>query len=318
LEKKPEDRYANAAALATDLGLWLAGESILAQPPSAATRLARFLGRHATAAAAVGLLTAFLLTVPFLTGADSVGRQEKHLQQVRQANLDEVRQTLHRGEAAPLLGNRPREAFTRRVNNPDFSSLAGGDPTLELKSFRVGAVDLLPERPVERYRFGADVYISVVTTNAAYGSGIYVAAVEWPGTNGTPEQWFVSLGIPDGDTVPAVICELHRYFGPADAVDIQCRRTFVRRPLSRGEQSIKDPQRLEFDVTPEGIVPRYRGNPIANISRADLEAALEALAKTEPTSPTWPSAVKMLGGAVGLWSRNVDAMFTKATAEPLP
>ncbi|MBI5426384.1 MAG: serine/threonine protein kinase [Opitutae bacterium] len=49
LEREPERRYASAAALAEDLRRFLAGEPILAQPPGAWTRFARYARRHRVA-----------------------------------------------------------------------------------------------------------------------------------------------------------------------------------------------------------------------------------------------------------------------------
>ncbi len=56
LNKKPEDRYESAAALAEDLERWLAGEPTRARPPSLAGLAWRWLRRNATAAATVIVL----------------------------------------------------------------------------------------------------------------------------------------------------------------------------------------------------------------------------------------------------------------------
>jgi hypothetical protein len=319
LEKRPEDRYASAADLATDLGLWLAGESILAQPPSAATRLARFVRRHSTLATAAGLMTAFLLAVPFLVGADSAGREQAELRQIQQENLDKVRQTLLRGETATLLplGGRP-ESYRRRVGDQGFFSLAGETPTLELKNFRIGALDLLPERPLENYRFRAEANVIEMTARRAYGSGIYVAAAEWPGPDGSPEQWFVSLGCTESGNIPCVICQLHRYFGPPGLIDPHATDLFVSFRLPVGDNIDQSWRHLQLDVSPLGIVPWFEGRPIASIGRADLDDAINKLAGMAPVSATHPPVKLLLEGPPGLWTRNADATFRNVTVEPLP
>jgi serine/threonine protein kinase/tetratricopeptide (TPR) repeat protein len=59
LAKKPEQRYASAAALADDLGRFLNGESVHARPTSGAAKLLKWSRRHPALASVV-----FLLAVP--------------------------------------------------------------------------------------------------------------------------------------------------------------------------------------------------------------------------------------------------------------
>ena len=61
LEPRAADRYATAAELDEDIGRWLAGEPVLARPPSVAESLARLARRHRAAAAAMGGVLASLL-----------------------------------------------------------------------------------------------------------------------------------------------------------------------------------------------------------------------------------------------------------------
>ncbi|MBI2899490.1 MAG: SUMF1/EgtB/PvdO family nonheme iron enzyme [Planctomycetes bacterium] len=60
LEKDPSKRYANAAEFRNDLRRFLDGQPILARPPGAAARVARWLKRHRTLSAVAGLLLAGL------------------------------------------------------------------------------------------------------------------------------------------------------------------------------------------------------------------------------------------------------------------
>jgi len=64
LAKEPAKRYATAVELEAELGRWLAGEAILARPPTAAEALARFARRHrAETVAAAAILTALVAAV---------------------------------------------------------------------------------------------------------------------------------------------------------------------------------------------------------------------------------------------------------------
>jgi thiol-disulfide isomerase/thioredoxin len=61
LEKDPRRRYDSAAALAADLGRWLAGEPIRARPAGALERAAKWVRRRPAAAALAGVLAAAAL-----------------------------------------------------------------------------------------------------------------------------------------------------------------------------------------------------------------------------------------------------------------
>lgn len=69
LERDPARRYASAAALAEDLRRFLAGEAILAQPPGARERLARFARRHRTALAAASITGVALIAATIVSAA---------------------------------------------------------------------------------------------------------------------------------------------------------------------------------------------------------------------------------------------------------
>ena len=61
LEKQPEDRYATAVEVEAELGRWLAGEAILAKPPTPTESLVRFARRHRAATAAALAVVASLV-----------------------------------------------------------------------------------------------------------------------------------------------------------------------------------------------------------------------------------------------------------------
>jgi len=79
LRKVPAERYATVDALAKDLGRWLAGEPVLAQPDRAGYRLRKFVARHrlGTAAATTGLLALLVTSGPALWQAHQAERQAR-------------------------------------------------------------------------------------------------------------------------------------------------------------------------------------------------------------------------------------------------
>jgi WD40 repeat protein len=61
LERAPARRYATAVEVEAELGRWMAGDAILAKPPTLAETIVRFARRHrAATAAAVGILAALV------------------------------------------------------------------------------------------------------------------------------------------------------------------------------------------------------------------------------------------------------------------
>jgi tetratricopeptide (TPR) repeat protein len=80
LERDPARRYATAGALAEDLRRFLAGERVLAQPPSARYRFEKFAARHRVALAAAAIVAAVLVAATVVSASLAVraSRAEKH------------------------------------------------------------------------------------------------------------------------------------------------------------------------------------------------------------------------------------------------
>ena len=92
LEKQPGSRYATAVEVEAELGRWLAGEAILARPPTPAESLVRFTRRHRAATAA-----AFAMIVSLV--AATSGITFFYLRAERQRRLsDEARVVAERQE----------------------------------------------------------------------------------------------------------------------------------------------------------------------------------------------------------------------------
>lgn len=92
LAKEPGRRYESAEALADDLARHLAGEPILTRPISARERGLKWVRRHPTRAAMMGLAAA-VLVVTTLIGVrlEAVGREARHREDRRVADLRVIR-----------------------------------------------------------------------------------------------------------------------------------------------------------------------------------------------------------------------------------
>ncbi|MCP3919735.1 MAG: serine/threonine protein kinase [bacterium] len=88
LAKDPQQRYASALALASDLERWLSGEPVEARPPSLAYRLRRFVSRRqgAVVAGLGAAVLATLVALPFLIQA----RADRRAAEDKRAVVEQV------------------------------------------------------------------------------------------------------------------------------------------------------------------------------------------------------------------------------------
>ncbi|MDH4393782.1 MAG: serine/threonine-protein kinase [Aquabacterium sp.] len=108
LRRLPGERYATAAALADDLRRHLAQQPVLAQPPSAAYLLGRFLQRHRLPAAAT------LAGVVVLAAAGQQAwqaQQAARLSQTQAQTVDGLLQSLFNGMGPDVAANRSFSAL---------------------------------------------------------------------------------------------------------------------------------------------------------------------------------------------------------------
>lgn len=143
LEREPERRYADAAALAEDLRRFLAGEAILAQPPGVWTRLTRYARRHRVA---FGIIAAFITVLLAATViSSSLAIRARHAEQRARAEartskaLADFLQNDLLAQASPAA-QADRDLKLRTVLDRAASRLDGrfeSDPALKADIYRV-------------------------------------------------------------------------------------------------------------------------------------------------------------------------------------
>lgn len=188
LEKRPADRYATAVELEAELGRWLAGEPILASPPTAFESLVRVARRHraATLAAAVVLLS--LLGAVVGIGSFSVQAERQRLLAVEARRIAEQRERDADEQAAAArsqlyISNVLLAAEARdRDNIPEARRLLAAAETL------VG--DAGTANPTELSCLAATLDESVRVLGGHAG---VVTAVAW-----SPDGSLLATGAPDG------------------------------------------------------------------------------------------------------------------------
>jgi tetratricopeptide (TPR) repeat protein len=139
LEKEPDRRYETANALAMDLGRYLAGEPVVAAPPSTVYRMRKFVGRHrgavfaasVVALALVGGLAGTLWQANVAARQRDAARQEAaratalndFMRQMLTASDPEM-QGSHEVTVAELLAKASQTATTTLADQPEAEAEA--------------------------------------------------------------------------------------------------------------------------------------------------------------------------------------------------
>jgi WD40 repeat protein len=162
LEKDRALRYETANELGMDIQRFLAGEPVMARPPSPAYRLHKFLGRNKMAVAAAGIFTAMLLLGILVSSREAIRARNAEREQIR------LRQAAQNAQAD--------EAEQRRLAETGFyvSSLrlaqqAGeqGD-TARLREL-LAETESYPQRGFEWYYWQRQAHLEFLTLRGCKG-----------------------------------------------------------------------------------------------------------------------------------------------------
>ncbi len=286
LEKDRERRYATANGLAMDVRRYLAGEAVVAAPPSALYRLRKFVRRNrATASAAVAVTAALLLGVVAFAWQARVAAAERDSANLARAKEAEQRTVAERerqlaDEQRDRAQAAEREATKRAeelalVSEFQSSMLAQLDPT----------------------RAGQDLTDDVVTRFAAAlskaeASGDELAAQlesfrsQWSRINATD----AALALIDRAIVRPALEAIEQKFEGQPLVDATLRATLGERCLSWG---MNDAAKEQFDRALE-----LRRNELGDEAPATLDSldnvgvALQRLGKASEALPYHEEALE--------------------------
>jgi len=155
LEKKPEDRYPSAEALAQDLERFLAGQAPSAPPLTHSRRLRRWVRQHATglATAAVALLATIGLVVA-AAKLPASGDGPKAPQDPR----DQIRAELAAGKPAVLIGQTGQPRWHQwYLGTANFGNSPTGDKSCYFQTNEHVLLELLDDPGIEQYSVSAEV-----------------------------------------------------------------------------------------------------------------------------------------------------------------
>jgi serine/threonine-protein kinase len=308
LEKQPGQRYPSAGAVAADLARWLAGEPILARPPSYLRRLRRIASRHPAAYTAAALVLAFLAALPLLLG---VGKSVEP----PDSNLLPIQQALKPGAGVELIPEQGLPPWYRwRVGGEELYRPLGDPSVLALRNWQDAALELLPAAPAGSYRLHA--VLKNYQRSGLGAGGVYVARVQWPGPEEEAEQWWVSLAVGGDETTGNVTLKAHRRTGRARRAVPDADVDLLRRKFP-GDPPVGVWRRLQIEVTPTHIAAFREGELIGQVTPKELGPALVNLAGKKPKTLTWPPLPTLLRGGLGLYTEHLDAWFHSVVVEPL-
>jgi serine/threonine protein kinase/Tfp pilus assembly protein PilF len=158
LQKERHRRYDSAAALADDLGRWLAGKPILARPISLLARLSRWCRRKPVAATAALLLTVVLAGLPVSTyliwreqqrtqeALHQEGEQRQRAETSYRLAREALEQAVQSVAEDPRLQSGPLEDLRRKAREAEkgffekFVNLQGDNPAFQLERARAYAL----------------------------------------------------------------------------------------------------------------------------------------------------------------------------------
>jgi hypothetical protein len=328
LERRPEDRYASAAALADDLGRWLAGRPIEATPPPWNRRASRLLA-GAGARLALGALLlavgAFLVGAAFWMGPASPGGAgrppdeppEKAEARRRRLALEEQQRRLDDGLPATLVDPDGRVRWYRWATQRDRAALAPSSAgCLRLQSYEDACLlELLPGLRRERFTLSAKVQIDHL--GPAGRVGLYWWGEETPDEVGRVHR-FASLHLAEtnrgADGLGALA--LVHYQEPHPQRESGAEPLLVFSKLPRPE--LFQPHQLTVQVAPEELKGFWDDKPIGVVSRRRLDLTLRAWEPALKPGAGPPPRPPDFHGRVGLFLVNAQARFRDVVLTPEP
>ncbi len=166
LQPEPERRYASAAALGADLGLYLDGRPIHARPDSSGYRLRKFVLRHRLGAAATALAL-IALVAGFGTALWQARIAREQAQEAnRQRELAELHLARARTQARRAEKTRSFVVSLIKLGNPERSRDGAQTTAIDLIRDAAAQVDALDDAPDTR----AELQVAIANSLIALGA----------------------------------------------------------------------------------------------------------------------------------------------------
>jgi hypothetical protein len=322
LQKQPGQRHASAAALAEELGRWLAGKPVQTRPPGRLRRAWRWCRRRA---AVPGLV---ILVVPLLA-LGLVGPFFRTGTEAAEAPETALRKQLAAGKGVTLIGE---------TGGPVYSTWQAGaavpttaptrDGTFFFHTFTLSLLDLLPDPGCDRFRFRAEVR----HLDSDHGEvGIYCIHSAPRSARG-PEHFLCDLTFTDREITEvktqqakaALRLRHYRELGAARSANdtgqlgghLFAPALPALPPAQRHAPGVEPWRTLTLEVTPETIRAFWDGRPAGMVTWDRLREMGDFIQDHLPAAEQVPAEFRLRGG-LGLYVRRGAASFRRAAVEPL-
>jgi serine/threonine-protein kinase len=267
LEKKPEQRYPSAEALADDLDRFLNGTPQVAPELTWRRRVVQSLARHRRGLAWTGVAVLAAVLV-FVIGAAFQPKDP----------LKRMRDDLAAGKPVTLIGERGNPAWHQWVlGAPEFVPSPTGDGTCSYEAIGFGFLDLCPDPIKEGYRLQAEIrYVNArgLPVAGTTWAGVYFGRSSHTGANGVRAHAFWSVDFKDAPRVakpPA-----WAGFGPCLVSQQLDKNPYLAHSHIKSTSFIQaeqlpGPWRLiEIEVTPERVRVSWLGDDGKWVVFADM------------------------------------------------
>jgi serine/threonine-protein kinase len=321
LEKKPQQRYPSAEALADDLARWLRGEATLARPRRWPVRVGRTIRRHPLLSTAIALAGIAAVLVPVVAYVRDPAR-----------HVEYVQRHLREGRKVTLLGETGRPSWFRANFDPPVLSISNAaDGAFSVESDRIGLVELLTDPQNDAYRLSAEVRFDSGSATGAVG--VFFAHSQYEIGAGQPVHYFCAVEFLGFENLPPRPPQRKggpvRTGNPVKFISVRQIDWGIRAgPVVglREDVSVNTPphtwHKILVSVTPQTVEARWDGQPIGEWSRAELtkdfRKTLAGLASSGTVSVPMDAQMEFpCRGALGLMVHMATGSFRSVIIEPL-
>jgi serine/threonine-protein kinase len=345
LEKDPADRYPTAAALADDLDRFLGGRKPAAAPLTRWRRARRWVVRHRSRLAAVGL--AVLLAAGLVGAGLAINPRPK--QEDPPDPVAEIQKELAAGTRVTLVGmtGMPRW-YEWRLTPSTLGPSARNDETVVFQSGGMTLLELLPDPGISRYRVSAEVLqergdpIPNGGVRSESTVGLYFGYATYPGPTGWQFHSLFVVPYTDLSELPAPAL---RGIKPKPTQSIVQFSSLLlaahpdRNPNTHWDRTgnvpfTPDPRhkwpgqwrRVEFEITPERIRTLWAESPTAapqlvhELTEKEMVEWCDRMAQSSAMDVPGFHVITVWNPRLpfGIFCDRSTVAFRNVTIEPLP